>query len=149
MHDLPPGALFIPADDPTHNQGPIGGHYIHLFGPFAAGHIYEGHRHYIPHLFDLVRGAATIYWAHIDGRHGILVVQAPNCVNVRADAWHTVITRMNDTRWRCLFSEKEADGQADWHSEKPVTDEDRQCMSLIQRMRSGELVPALVTTFGP
>lgn len=117
-------AEHIPAWTPEHNRGFVGGLYIRPFGPVAVGYVHEGHAHYIDHAMFVESGAVRVDWSSPDGRSGSLIVEAPNFVNVKAEASHRIEALEDGTRWRCIFAEAEAEKLSDaekavpFHSER-------------------------------
>ena len=105
--------ILVPAWSNEHNRGLIGGLYIRPFGPVAKGYQHKGHRHYIQHAMFVEAGSVRVHWRGTDGREGVLVVHAPNFINVKAEAYHQITALEDGTRWRCIFSEKEAEGLLD------------------------------------
>ena len=103
------GAVFVPAWSSDHNHGFIGGLYIRPFGPLKAGAFHEGHRHFIDHATFVEYGAVRIDWKAEDGRNGVVVVEAPNFIPVKATAVHKVTALIEGTRYRCIFAEAEAE----------------------------------------
>lgn len=94
-----------------HNQGFIGGFYVRCFGPFEAGAVSGGaHSHWIDHLTFIEAGAVSISWSTPDGRSGLLKrVEAPNMIEVKANAAHKITALEDGTRWRCMFAQAEAE----------------------------------------
>ena len=114
----------IPAWTAHHNGGFIGGLYIRPFGPVAAGYVHEGHAHYIDHAMFVENGRVRVTWSTPDGRAGVLEIEAPNFITVKAEASHRIEALDDGTRWRCIFAEAEAqklvdaDGPVPFHLER-------------------------------
>lgn len=100
----------VPAWAVHQNHGELGGFYIRSFGPVAKGHVERGHLHYIDHLTFVESGAVAVKWRSQDGKRSgeIKRIEAPNFVEVKADAWHEVTALEDGTRYRCLFAAAEA-----------------------------------------
>ena len=108
----------------VHQGGFVGGLYVRPFD-MPKGSIHKGHSHYIDHVGDLVSGAVRIRWRREDGSaEGVTDVLVPAMITVRADTWHE-IEALEDSKWRCIFSEAEAEkvhgdsNAVPWHLEKP------------------------------
>lgn len=98
--------IYVPAWAVEHNSGFIGGFYIRPFGPMEKGNSHTGHAHHIDHMMFVEKGKVQVDWVNGD-RSGTLIVESPNFVTVKAEAFHTVTALVNDTRWRCIFAEAE------------------------------------------
>jgi hypothetical protein len=101
-----------------HQAGFIGGFYIrpNRLEPHEET---QGHEHYVDHVSNILDAPLRIEW-HVPGtdRAGVIEVEVPCKILVKAEAWHKFIAYDKPVRWECWFAEtEEASGR--FHLDKP------------------------------
>lgn len=100
-----------------YEQGFFGGIYSRPFGPHAKGFVHKGEEHYIDHATFLECGSVRVTWSAPDGRSGVVTVEGPNFIPLKAQEVHSIEVLQDGTKWRCLFAEAEGNKL---DAEKPV-----------------------------
>jgi hypothetical protein len=108
----------------VHSGGFIGGFYIRPMGPHrASDKPAEGHKHYIDHVMNLVRGKVLVEWDDAQGVRKAVRCMVPCKLLIKSEISHWITPLEDDTFWECWFSEAQAEAQlgtvdVPWHGGK-------------------------------
>ena len=100
--------------------GSFGGIYFRKHGPFDAGYVHNGHRHYNDHITNVMTGSVRVrYRSKADGDvEKSAVFIAPINFAVAADVYHEITVLEDGTAWQCLFWNEDA-GDINFADERP------------------------------
>jgi len=90
-----------------HQAGFIGGFYIRPMELPAHGES-QGHSHFIDHVSNILDAPLRIEW-HVPGtdRAGVIEIEVPCKILIKAEAWHKFIAYGKPVRWECWFAQDE------------------------------------------
>lgn len=83
-----------------------------------AGGTHEGHRHNVDHVSNILSVPLRIHWRKEDGTSGVVDVEMPCKMLIKADTWHRFEALGNPVRWECWFFRLD-DMAGDFTMEKP------------------------------
>lgn len=93
-----------------HQSGFIGGFYIRSMS-LPAGESNEGHEHFTDHVSNILETPVRIEWTNPrTGETGVVHIEAPCKVLIKADIWHRFVALEKPVRWECWFPEDHEPG---------------------------------------